>query len=814
MAEPILAVLRAQPGVAWAEAAGSLRRGQDTVGDIEIVAPASSPVQALDAVLAETADARCLHRSRGAAVLADRSGAGRRPLSRLPASAEPCCSTRPARQHTSSSCARSPANGAAPRARWAPRGQRRRQVQRDRGRDLRARWTCRGFHPRSVTATRRSQRARSGALPPLVCRAQMRGDLHMHTVYSDGRDTVAAMVDQAPRSAMSTSPSPTTRRIRRPRGTSRPTASSDKPTRSPRCASASRRWPSCTAAKWTSSLTADWTSATASSSSSTSCWRRCTRGSGTRRRSCCKRYMAAVRHPLVNIVTHPSNRLVPHRPGYELDYDRFFAESIATGTALEMDGAPMHLDMDGALARRAVAAGVTVVIDSDCPPRRDARAPDAARPHDGAARLGRGPPRAEHTLAVRGPRLRRRQAIEVSLTPCAAGFPSWPRRSSPPLTAGLYRLDASCRDSTSATPPRSRRWSARRYLTPSDGYPLYLRRRQLVPLAERQRARARDEPGVRAGGGAGLRARRARSRPSSPDRSPAGVAAALLFAARTRSGARRSSPRSTRCTCSSSCWCSCMLLRWAGVPDRRSADAVLRELRARLRQPPLDGSARCPASCSFSARRPAGMEDAPRAARGRDRGCDCGAWARCSTRGTSHGLWHAVTPARPERRARRLLVRRDESRLARLDGAERALGDGCDDRLGCMLFDLRQQFGWAGRPWPPRASLALWRVNRRRAILLGRHLRGHLVFALELQRRRRPRVLPAVAPDAGAARRAGAGLARRAPSRRNDVPWRSCCIAGRLYADYPALDRSDDRRPTELLVGAHRRRRRPSRACC
>ena len=33
---------------------------------------------------------------------------------------------------------------------------------------------------------------------------------------------------------------------------------------------------------------------------------------------------------------------------------------------MEIDGAPGHLDMDGLLARRAVAAGVTVVIDSDC----------------------------------------------------------------------------------------------------------------------------------------------------------------------------------------------------------------------------------------------------------------------------------------------------------------------------------------------------------------------------------------------------------------------------------------------------------------
>jgi DNA polymerase (family 10) len=79
-----------------------------------------------------------------------------------------------------------------------------------------------------------------------------------------------------------------------------------------------------------------------------------------------RRYLDAMRHPLVAVITHPSNRLLPHRRGYDLDYDRLFAAAVETGTILEIDGAPAHLDMDGALSRRAVAAGVTVVIDSDC----------------------------------------------------------------------------------------------------------------------------------------------------------------------------------------------------------------------------------------------------------------------------------------------------------------------------------------------------------------------------------------------------------------------------------------------------------------
>ena len=71
------------------------------------------------------------------------------------------------------------------------------------------------------------------------------------------------------------------------------------------------------------------------------------------------------RHPLVNLITHPTNRILPHRSGYDLDYERLFETARETGTILEVDGAPAHLDMDGALARRAMAAGVAIAVDSD-----------------------------------------------------------------------------------------------------------------------------------------------------------------------------------------------------------------------------------------------------------------------------------------------------------------------------------------------------------------------------------------------------------------------------------------------------------------
>lgn len=79
-----------------------------------------------------------------------------------------------------------------------------------------------------------------------------------------------------------------------------------------------------------------------------------------------RRCLRAILHPLVNVITHPANRLVGRRAGYPLDFDALYAAAAETGTALEIDGAPGHLDLDGEHAREAVAAGVTVTIDSDC----------------------------------------------------------------------------------------------------------------------------------------------------------------------------------------------------------------------------------------------------------------------------------------------------------------------------------------------------------------------------------------------------------------------------------------------------------------
>ena len=109
------------------------------------------------------------------------------------------------------------------------------------------------------------------------------------------------------------------------------------------------------------------------------------------------RYVAAMRHPHVHVITHPANRLVGRHEGYPLDYDALFAAAVETGTVVEVDGAPAHLDLDGHLARRAVAAGATLAIDSDC--HNAARLGRQMRLGVGTAR--RGGVEARHVLNAR-----------------------------------------------------------------------------------------------------------------------------------------------------------------------------------------------------------------------------------------------------------------------------------------------------------------------------------------------------------------------------------------------------------------------------
>lgn len=77
------------------------------------------------------------------------------------------------------------------------------------------------------------------------------------------------------------------------------------------------------------------------------------------------RIIGAMRNPNVDIVAHPTGRLLGRRPGYAVDIEAVIREARATGTALEINSYPDRLDLSDTNARAAMEAGVMVSIDTD-----------------------------------------------------------------------------------------------------------------------------------------------------------------------------------------------------------------------------------------------------------------------------------------------------------------------------------------------------------------------------------------------------------------------------------------------------------------
>ncbi len=78
-----------------------------------------------------------------------------------------------------------------------------------------------------------------------------------------------------------------------------------------------------------------------------------------------ERMITAIEHPLVDVIAHPTGRLIERRPPYAVDLDAVFEAAARTGTMLEINGNPDRRDLSAEAARAAAAAGVTIVIDSD-----------------------------------------------------------------------------------------------------------------------------------------------------------------------------------------------------------------------------------------------------------------------------------------------------------------------------------------------------------------------------------------------------------------------------------------------------------------
>ncbi|MGH2377678.1 MAG: DNA polymerase/3'-5' exonuclease PolX [Candidatus Limnocylindria bacterium] len=78
-----------------------------------------------------------------------------------------------------------------------------------------------------------------------------------------------------------------------------------------------------------------------------------------------KRILGAMDHPRVNAISHPTGRLLEKRDAYEVDLEAVIQAAARTKTRLEVNGGPERLDLSDVAARRAMEVGAMLVCNSD-----------------------------------------------------------------------------------------------------------------------------------------------------------------------------------------------------------------------------------------------------------------------------------------------------------------------------------------------------------------------------------------------------------------------------------------------------------------
>lgn len=78
-----------------------------------------------------------------------------------------------------------------------------------------------------------------------------------------------------------------------------------------------------------------------------------------------KRIIAAIEHPHVDIIFHPTGRVINRRPAYDVDIDAIIEAAKRTKTVLEINAFPDRLDLKDEYVRKCVKAGVKLSIDTD-----------------------------------------------------------------------------------------------------------------------------------------------------------------------------------------------------------------------------------------------------------------------------------------------------------------------------------------------------------------------------------------------------------------------------------------------------------------
>jgi DNA polymerase (family X) len=86
---------------------------------------------------------------------------------------------------------------------------------------------------------------------------------------------------------------------------------------------------------------------------------------GQDRAALTRRLVAAAEHPHVDVIGHPSGRMLGRRDAYDFDVEALIAACAAHGTFVEVNSNPRRLDLKGEHVRMAVRAGVPITVNTD-----------------------------------------------------------------------------------------------------------------------------------------------------------------------------------------------------------------------------------------------------------------------------------------------------------------------------------------------------------------------------------------------------------------------------------------------------------------
>jgi DNA polymerase (family 10) len=198
--------------------------------------------------------------------------------------------------------------------------------------------------------------ARKGELPKLVELSDLRGDLHTHTTWSDGKDPLEAMVDAAVKRGYAYYA--VCDHSQRLRGDllQRQSEQIDslnelvKPLRILKGIEVNIRPDGTLDVADEDLATRDWVVASVHSRFD---------------HAPLERIFAAMESPYVDCIGHLTNRKIGKRSPSQIDIERVVEKALETGTFLEIDSQPDRLDLTDVHARAAREAGVKLVIDSD-----------------------------------------------------------------------------------------------------------------------------------------------------------------------------------------------------------------------------------------------------------------------------------------------------------------------------------------------------------------------------------------------------------------------------------------------------------------